>query len=153
MTQYTLKKIKPLKHVESGQLVAAANLVDALQRGIPPEREDLEVIGLVCQEMLRGVAPEAAWGLTQGRGRPNESGFTNAEIVSAYIELEYRNLGKKRGALTAAKNMAASAFGSYRKPDPRKIEDYWRNGKSLAKALSDDDLRSLLSLQAIPDKK
>lgn len=153
MTQYTLKKIKPLKHVESGQLVAAANLVDALQRGIPPEREDLELIGLACQEMLRGIAPEQAWGFTQGRGRPHESGFNNAEIVSAYIELEYRNLGKKRGALTAAKNMAASAFGSYRKPDPRKIEDYWAKGKNLVAALSDEDLESLLSFHALPDKK
>lgn len=153
MTQYTLKKNKPLKHVESAQLVAASNLVDALENGTTPERSDLKIIAVACEEMLQGVPLESAWGLARGRGRPPESGFTNAEIVSAYIELEWRKLGKKRGALSAAKAMAAKAFGHYREPDLRKIEDYWSDGKKSAAAMSDKDLESILSCHALPDKK
>ncbi len=153
MTQYTLKKNKPHRHIESPQLIAAANLVNALHDGIAPAMSDLEVISQACQEMLRGVALETAWGLAHGRGRPPETGFTSAEIVSAYIELEWRKLGKVRGALSTAKDMAAKAFGSYKEPDPRKIEDYWRKGKDLVAILSDEDLESMLSIHALPDKK
>lgn len=153
MTQYTKKIYKPHRHIESPQLVAAANLVNALHNGIAPAMSDLEVISLACQEMLRGVALETAWGLAHGRGRPPETGFTTAEIVSAYIELEWRKLGKNRGALSVAKANAASAFGSYREPDPRKIEDYWSKGKDLVAVLSDEDLGSMLSLHELPDKK
>lgn len=153
MTQYTLKKNKPLKHVESAQLVAASNLVDALQNGTTPERSDLEIIAVACKEMLQGVPLESAWGFARERGRPPESGFTNAEVVSAYIELEWRKLGKKRGALSDAKANAASAFGSYRVPDQRVIERYWSQGKGLVGALSDEDLESLLNPHALPDKK
>ena len=153
MTQYTKKSHKPYRHIESPQLVAAANLVNALHNGIPPAIRDLKVISIACQEMLRGVAPETAWGLAHGRGRPSETGFTSAEIVSAYIELKWRKLGKQRGALSTAKDMATKAFGSYREPDPRKIEDYWAKGKSLVAVLSDEDLESMLSLHELPDKK
>lgn len=153
MTQYTRDKNKPYRHVDPPQLIAASNLVDALSKGLTPALADLEIIGRACQEMLRGIAPESAWGLTQGRGRPQETGFTTAEIVSAYIELEYRRFGKTRGALTTAKVSAAKAFGSYRELDPRKIEDYWSKGKDLVAALSDEDLESMLSLHELPDKK
>lgn len=153
MTQYTKKIHKPHRHIESPQLVAAANLVNALHNGIAPAMSDLEVISLACQEMLRGVALETAWGLAHGRGRPPETGITTAEIVSAYIELEHRRLGKTRGALTTAKKRATKAFGSYREPDHRKIEDYWSKGKALVAILSDEDLESMLSPHALPDKK
>lgn len=153
MTKYTRVKSKPYQHVNSLQLVAAFNLVDALSKGLKPALADLEIIGRACQDMLKGITPESAWGLTQGRGRPQDTGFTTAEIVSAFIELEYRRLGKTRGTLTTAKNSAAKAFGSYREPDPRKIEDYWRTGKSKVSALSDDDLGELLSFHVIPDEK
>lgn len=153
MKYYTLKKSRPLKHVESTQLAAAAKLVDALHNGTTPEQADLETIGLACQEMLRGVPTEEAWGITQGRGRPRESGFTNAEIVSAYIELERRKLGKERGALSTAKSMAAIAFRSDKEVDPRKIQDYWSNGKDLVSSWPDEDLKSLLCPHKLPDKK
>ena len=152
MTRYTLKRNKLLKHVESCELVAAFNFVAALEEGAVVDPKDLETIAQACKEMLRGVPPEEAWGIYQGRGRPTELGFTNAEVVSAYIELERRKIGNARGALSNAKKMAEHAFGSYRQLDARVIERYWHDGKAVASALPDSDLKSLLSLHALPDK-
>lgn len=153
MTSYTRKKNQPHRHLDNDSLVAAFNIVDALENGAMPNHEDLEKIGPALKAMLSGTPADVAWGLSRGRGKPPETGFTTAEIVSAYIELERRKHGDELGALARAKENAALAFGSYRAPDPRKIQGYWDTSKGFVSALSDEDLHALISFNQIPDEK
>lgn len=153
MTRYTRKKNQPHRHMDNENLVAAFNIVEALENGAMPDREDLEKIRPALKAMLGGTQADVAWGLARVRGKPPETGFTTAEIVSAYIELDRRKHGDEKGALARAKENAAWAFGSYRAPDPRKIQGYWDTSKAFVSALSDEDLQALISFNQIPDEK
>lgn len=154
MSSYTRKKHQPYRHIDSDALSAAFSIVEALESGAMPNREDLEKITPALKSMLGGTPADVAWGLAKGRGKPPETGFITAEIVSAYIELDRRKRGNERGALARAKEAAVRAFFDQSAIEPmRKISEYWSTGKALVPSLSDEDLRSLISLHQITDEK
>lgn len=141
-------RIKPLAS-DTPTMRAAVNLVIAVKDGQLPTNQDLILLADAFLEVFGGKNPKDIFGGSLGLvptpgGQPHY-GFTPADIVSAYIELQRRRLGNKRGALTAAKRKAAGAFVDLNGADvQRAIERDWSAGRKTVEHLSDDDLAELL---------
>lgn len=128
---------------------AAVRLVIAVKDGDAPDTDSLNLLADAFLEVFGGQNPKDILGGTLGLvptpGGQAHYGFTPADIVSAYIELERRRLGNKRGALTAAKQMAAVAFVDLNGADvQRAIARDWSAGRKTVEHLSDVELAELL---------
>jgi hypothetical protein len=128
---------------------AAINLVIAVKDGQLPDSQSLNLLADAFLEIFGGKNPKDILGGTLGLvptpgGQPHY-GFPPADIVSAYIELERRKLGKARGALAAAKRSAAAVFVDIGGVGvSRAIERDWKAGRTTVECLSDADLVELL---------
>lgn len=128
---------------------AAVNLVIAVKDGQLPDSQSLNLLANAFLEVFGGKNPKDILGGTLGLvptpGGQAHYGFTPADIVSAYIELERRRLGKGRGALAAAKRSAANDFVDIGGADvARAIERDWKAGRTSVERLSDAELVELL---------
>lgn len=128
---------------------AAVNLVIAVKDGQQPGQQSLTLLADAFLEVFGGKDPKdilgGSLGLVPTPGGQPHYGFTPADIVSAYIELERRRLGKGRGALAAAKRSAATVFVDIGGVCvARAIERDWKAGRTTVECLSDTDLVELL---------
>ncbi len=128
---------------------AAVNLVISVKDGKQPDAESLNVLADAFLEVFGGKNPDAILGgklgLVPRPGGKQHYGFTPADIVSAFIELESRKRIGSRGALAAAKRSAAVAFVDLSGNDvERIIERDWAAGRQTVERLSDDELVELL---------
>jgi hypothetical protein len=128
---------------------AAVNLVISVKDGQLPDNQSLTLLADAFLEAFGGKNPKdilgGSLGLVPTPGGQSHYGFTPADIVSAYIELERRRLGNGRGALASAKRSAADVFVDIGGGNvARAIERDWKAGRSTVECLSDADLCELL---------
>lgn len=159
MTRYRRKLGKPLA-LDTPATRAAVNLVLAVDAGEHPDAETLRVLRDAFLELFGGTPPAEMFGSTCGlalpKGRPADHGFTSAEVVSAFIELERRSLAAEEepAAISRAQEAAAYAFIDFegQRDATRAVRRDWVQGRSTVEALDDDDLRSILAPYELPDK-
>lgn len=159
MTRYRRKLDKPLA-LDTPAVRAAVNLVRAVEAGEQPNADTLRTLHDAFLELFGGTPPTHLFGSPCGfalpKGRPPEHGFTPADVVSAFIELERRRLIGEgdAAALERAKEAAVDAFVEFdgQKDPSRALDRYWAEGQSTVEALDDDELRAILDPYQLRDK-
>lgn len=147
MTKFhtTLKKM-PILDNEIVQALVRNQI--AFDEGKTPEDEDLKLVHKVCWDCLTGS--DKVFKLTaQMTGRPAKNGFTNDDIISAYIEINRRILKSQGDAkpLLNAKKIAVSFFKKFSQYNEgkRTIDRHWKNGEKTVSPLSDEDLQEIIT--------
>lgn len=159
MNRYRRKLDKPLA-LDTPAVRAAVNLVLAVEAGEQPHADTLRTLHDAFLQLFGGTPPKQLFGSPCGfalpKGRPPEHGFTPADVVSAFIELERRRLEGEgeTAALDRAQKSAAYSFVEFEgQRDPiRAIKRDWSEGQSTVGALDDDDLRAILDPYQLRDK-
>lgn len=159
MTRYRRKLGKPLA-LDTPAVRAAVNLVLAVEAGEQPNADTLRTLHDAFLQLFGGTPPKQLFGSPCGlalpRKRPPDHGFTPADVVSAFIELERRRLIREgvAAALTRAKEAAVDAFVEFDgQADTKKaINRYWGAGRGTAEVLDDDELRAILDPYQLRDK-
>ena len=159
VTRYRRKLGKPLA-LDTLATRAAVNLVLAVDAGEHPDAETLRVLRDAFLELFGGTPPADMFGSTCGlalpKGRPADHGFTASDVVSAYIELERRNLAAEgeTAAISRAQEAATYAFIDFegQQDAKRAVRRDWMEGRSTVETLDDDDLRAILDPYQLPDK-
>ena len=148
----TQTRFKVLTNNDTPQMRAAVNLMMAVKSNKQPRAEDLQVLALAVEEVIKGECPIQIFGYPLGlvppKGRPPLSGFTPSDIVAAVIELELRRLGKVKGAMSKAVAYAMNNFSDIGNDENARRTVYrdWRNSESLVKNLDDQELKDLVSI-------
>lgn len=158
MTLYRRKLDKPLA-LDTPTVRAAVNLVLAVEAGEQPDGETLRTLHDAFLDLFGGKPPSVLFGSACGfalpKGRPIDSGFTPADVVSAFIELE-RRFRERRGepaALSRAQEAAIYAFVELRQKDPRRaVKRDWETGRDTVERLDDDDLAAIIAPYRVPDE-
>ncbi len=159
MTRYRRKLDKPLA-LDTPAVRAAVNLVLAVEAGEQPNADTLRTLHDAFLQLFGGTPPKQLFGSPCGlalpKKRPPDHGFTPADVVSAFIELERRRLEGEgeTPALTRAQKSAAYSFVEFEgQRDPiRAIKRDWAEGQSTVEALDDDELRAILDPYQLRDK-
>lgn len=159
MTRYRRKLGKPLA-LDTPAVRAAVNLVRAVEAGEQPNADTLRTLHDAFLQLFGGTPPKQLFGSPCGlalpRKRPPDHGFTPADVVSAFIELERRRLLGEgdAAALERAKEAAVDAFVEFdgQKDPSRALDRYWAEGQSTVEALDDDELRAILDPYQLRDK-
>ena len=159
MTRYRRKLGKPLA-LDTPAVRAAVNLVLAVEAGKQPNADTLRTLHDAFLQLFGGTPPKQLFGSPCGlalpKKRPPDHGFTPADVVSAFIELERRRLLREgvAAALERAKEAAVDAFVEFdgQKDPSRALDRYWDAGRGTAEALDDDDLRAILDPYQVRDK-
>ena len=126
--------------INTRPMTAAANFVIAMDAGLPVYDTELAVLYEAFTRMFGGESPASVWGVPSTLN----PGFTVADRVSAFIELELRSDQKKRGSIRRAQDKAADAFSMTGDNAIKQVERYWRDGKKMVAVLNIDELQALL---------
>lgn len=142
-----------LPSLDTPEIRAVAKFLIAIDSGDTPDAETLAALSEAFGRMLGGEAPNSIWGAK--RGRPNDGGIDADMVVSAYIEIEQRADKVNYGKLGRAQRKAISAFNIQGDESiaQRQVERHWARGRVQVRALTTDDLRSILAPHEITDKK
>ena len=159
MTRYRRKLGKPLA-LDTPAVRAAVNLVLAVEAGEQPNADTLRTLHDAFLQLFGGTPPKQLFGSPCGlalpRKRPPDHGFTPADVVSAFIELERRQYERagKTPPLTLAKRDALHAFVEFDgQADPMSaLNRDWREGRVTVQRLDDDELRAILDPYQLRDK-
>lgn len=125
----------------------ACRAVEAVLAGKAPNAEDVATLHDWQKTALFSDDPYRVFaGVTAGRGRPANCGFTPDIVFSARIEQCRRQLGGGYGSLSKAKKLAAKDFADV--PDEgaeRQIERDWASGRKVVETLDDFTLAEILA--------
>ncbi|MDI1309396.1 MAG: hypothetical protein PSV17_08170 [Methylotenera sp.] len=143
---------KPL-NVDTPQMRAAINLVQAVDDNKTPDEGSLKVLRDAFYIIFGGTKPQDIFGhplgLVHPPHKPKGYGFTSDDIVSAWIELTKRNYEANGldavSALKNAKREAKFEFNDIQNDDDRSIRRHWEKGENTVKNLSTADLEEIIA--------
>ena len=129
--------------LDAPEIRTVVAFVLAMDAGRVPSQETLEAACQIFQRILCCEAPGTVPG--KWKGRPSDNGLSSDIVVSAFIEIEIRQLPQPKNGLARACMSAINEFGigGERHDAQRQVRRHWKAGKNTVQHLDTADLEKI----------